>query len=365
MFLCIASGDHSKLPGIGIKFQAREGNQRCLLLCLDHFFSTPIKIQAARTKDVSNTLSMFHRYVSLLRMAAWETKFTDRFQQLFGFKVSEDHTYFLRTGTFLHRCSLSARISDSRSDETGITVSEWDFFRVYRNYLLERLRSRILQENEVCQKTQAFAPCINYSLSGQCNRTECQHAHIPTKDLTVEWYNARLGLYFIQIQILQVVELNRKRKYDIQRLVSFPDSAIVAYCQPYSYWLGQLYEALHPAFFKHGSAANLVLNKVPEARRAFPIVKEWIWDVLSMVEPDYQSRFQSRYLTTVVRTVMLGFAFDLGTTIHCLSRAKCYNLGGPELLLRPGSTRTIIYDLLVSLHFDNSASLSAGILFFG
>jgi hypothetical protein len=128
-----------------------------------------------------------------------------------------------------------------------------------------------------------------------------------------------------------------------------------------SYWLGQLYEALHPAFFKHGSAANLVLDRVPEAVRVLPIVKEWIWEVLSTVEPYRQSRV---YLTTVMRAVTLGFAFDANATVQCLSQAHCYMSYRPPYLLRHGIPPIyIVYDLVHSLQGSDPTRLNAGVLF--
>lgn len=229
MFLCIASGEHSKLPDIAINFRAREqdnyqGNQRALLLCLDHFFSSPPKIQAARTADVLSTLSIFYQYVSILRHAALATVYPDRLQKLFGFKVSEDHTYFLPAGTLLYEYSHEFRVPAIHSDESGMTVSEWEFSNLYRMCIFRRMRIRILQENDVCRRSQAFTPCINYSIGGQCNRIDCQNAHIPSKDLNADWYIARLRLYFVQIQIMQTLDVGRRDKYEIQRFVPFPNS---------------------------------------------------------------------------------------------------------------------------------------------
>jgi len=126
------------------------------------------------------------------------------------------------------------------------------------------------------------------------------------------------------------------------------------------YWLGRLYETLHPAFFKHGSSANLALEKIPEAVRALPIIKEWISGVLYMLDPSNVKH----YLTTIMRTATLGFTFDPHATIHCLTQANCYMSKShqPLALLRQRS-RYVVHDFVASLRGVEYTRLSAGVLF--
>lgn len=215
------SGDSTRLPHLGRNFYLQK-NMPAALLCLDHYFVNPPRIIVMKGQEVAEILWMFHAYARLLHDVAFDRDPCNNpsIQKLFGFQRSTENLFLVPRGTFLHGILIGYRSPIHRNDAESMLVSNWDLSQGFRRSLCDRLRRRVLEENEMCRKAQAFSPCLSFVVSGICNRTGCPQEHLRGTDLTLEWFNIRVRLHLQQILIFQTLhsidiglELPRQQGY--------------------------------------------------------------------------------------------------------------------------------------------------------
>jgi hypothetical protein len=216
----------TQLQELGLKFHL-ENNKPAALLCLDHIFIRPPQVQRATIQETVLLLEMFYTYASLLRDIAFlSDPCTPRLVQKFlAFQMSKEDEFTIPLGTFLYD-QLTAQRAHSAEGEEGVRlISKLELSRVLKYALSERLRSRVMLENEVCRRAKVFSPCL-YALLGTCSRPECPRDHV---DPSVLWYNNRVRIHLQQIQIFQTLhfinlgpEQGKQHRYVIQYLVYWP-----------------------------------------------------------------------------------------------------------------------------------------------
>lgn len=206
MFQAICSREKSKLERLGESFEA--SNPTAALLSLDHCFTNPPKIQALRVDGVAKELQIFSGYVKLLNTFTWADPCTQPgVEKLFGYIRQGEYDFLIPRGTFLHSAlrQMNHPAFLRSSDEENIVLDGSNLREVYHQALKERLRLRVVQENEMCKRTRAFSPCLTFSIfEGHCNRENCPHEHasVPTR----EEYNLRVRIHLQQILIFQTVQ---------------------------------------------------------------------------------------------------------------------------------------------------------------
>jgi hypothetical protein len=192
---------------LGVKFEAT--NSAAALLCLDHCYTHPPKIQVLQVEDVAEELQAFSCYVKLLNTFTWADPGNQPVvEKLFGYIRQGENNFLIPDGTFLH--SALRRLNHpafQRSIEENIVLTGSKLGDLYHRTLKERLRIRVLQENEMCTRTRAFSPCLVYSVfDGICNRVDCPHEHVPAAAISRQQYNSRVRIHLQQILILHTVQ---------------------------------------------------------------------------------------------------------------------------------------------------------------
>ncbi|KAJ6456165.1 hypothetical protein C8R45DRAFT_1187129 [Mycena sanguinolenta] len=323
MFQAMCGREISKLQHLGEAFETK--NPAAALLCLDPCFTNPPKIQALRVDGVAQELRIFLPLV----------------QKLFGCIRQGENDFLIPTGTFLYSalCRLNHVALLRSTVEESIVLDGWELREVYHEALKERLRLRVLQENEVCRRTRAFSPCLTYSVfDGHCNRVDCPHEHLPAP--THEEYNLRVRIHLQQILILQtgqfVVSDNISRRY----------------------WISRLYSSLYPSFYRLGSASSLNLGSIPEAEAGFQVVRSWIRSWV------YDFEFfpaTATFLSNLVQVARLSFQLDRKDAMSYLTNSPFMRLQ-PSTYKRRGDSY-VVGEFLWMLEGKQEICISAGILF--
>lgn len=217
MFRAIISGKQFDLCALGEQF-LHANNRPAAVLCLDHHFAQPLRIQTMDIYTLVETLRVFLDYVRLLYDLAfiYDPCTTTSIGKLFGFQSRGENDFVIAKGTFLHweLESLQPSPPSIQVSDDNTTISGWDFSHVFRQALADRLRHRVMQENELCHKVYALNPCLTFVIYGSCNRIDCpqEHARIPP---SAEIYNARVQAHLQQILILET--LHRSQDFHLSR----------------------------------------------------------------------------------------------------------------------------------------------------
>ncbi|TFY76337.1 hypothetical protein EWM64_g7674 [Hericium alpestre] len=126
-------------------------------------------------------------------------------------------------------------------------------------------------------------------------------------------------------------------------------------------WLQRLYDSLKPVHHKFGSISNLNLQLVPEANRAFAVVKEWVRGHLYDLDP-YKS---PGFFAEVFKSVVLGFSFDNPGIREYVRRARCIQKRPIELAyaFRFPAGKYVVDDLLDFFEGYQKYSLDVGVIF--
>lgn len=365
MFRAIVSENLAQLQELALKFYL-ENNKPAALLCLDHIFIRPPQIQTATIQETVSLLGMFYTYASLLRDIAFlsDPCALPLVQKLLAFEGFKNEGFSISPGTFLYD-QLSAQQAHSTNEEEVRVISRLELSRVLKYALSERLRSRVMLENEICRRAKVFSPCL-YALLGTCTRPECPRDHVDPSTLKLDWYNNRVRIHLQQIQIFQTLhfinlgpERGKQHKYVIRYLGYYHlDLNLILFDR---YWLDRLYEALHPYFYAYGCRANLVLRLIPGAERAMAVVQDWARHMIYTSDP---VKYPSTFLTTFMRSAIFSFDHDGKWAISYISRAPCIlYIDPPRILIHKDHNRYIVNDLVTSLHGNHPACLSTGVLF--
>ncbi|KAJ7222624.1 hypothetical protein GGX14DRAFT_558715 [Mycena pura] len=341
MFQAICQRDLSKLEALGQLLE--EENPGAALLCLDHCFTSPPKIQALSVDGVAQQLRAFFRYVKLLNTFTWADPSTNSVvKRLFGYVRQGENSFSIPEGTFLHKILCQQNHPACRRSVEGRVVLDSSELRdVFHQTLKDRLRHRVLQENDTCKRTKAFSPCLTFSVfEGNCNRVDCPHEHIAAALINVQHYNSRVRIHLLQILILQTV---------VQYIDNDPNAR--------QYWVSRLYTTLYPPYFRLGSASGLDLGLIPEAEPAFQVLKHWVrsWAY------EFQFTPHTKFLSNLSQIVRLSFRFDPKDAMSYLTQSPFISIQ-PAIYHRQGGSY-IVAEFLSFLHGKAPESISAGVLF--
>ena len=206
MFKAIQHADRASLCTLAKTF-VRTGNDPAALLCLDHAFSSPLRLRGLALVEVQASLSLYLDYVRLLNKFCDVKSLTkDSTQQrLFGFLVLEEHRYLVPKHTLLYE-KLTNRSTSSGKSTEGYSCDYDDLSRSIVQLISSRIRSRTWDQNSACCDVHGFSPCLYLLIQKRCNPPEgnepCTFQHIHPEQLTVDWCHARLRLILLQFQIL-------------------------------------------------------------------------------------------------------------------------------------------------------------------
>ena len=211
MFRAIRHADHTSLRTLAKGF-IRTGNAPAALLCLDHVFSSPLRLQNLPLVEVRASLSLFLDYVRLLNKFYNDKsmdKGSDR-QKLFGFLVLGENRYLAPKRTLLYQ-KLTIRPTPSGKTTDGYRCDHDELSRGIAQLISNRIYVRTDLQNGACRDAHGFSPCSRLLVQKKCvpPKEPCTFQHIPLEQITVDWHRARLRLILLQFQIL-----NSARCYD-------------------------------------------------------------------------------------------------------------------------------------------------------
>ena len=220
MFKAIQRADCESLRTLARTFIGI-GNDPASLLCLDHVFSSPLKLRSLPLAEVQASLSLYVDYVCLLNKLQHGESLADvsNRQRLFGFQVLGGNRYLVPENTPLHG-KLTSR-SDSGGKSVGGYKCGYDEIRRGITQLISsRIDDRTEIQNNACRDIHGFSPCLRFLVQKKCNpqkgKEPCTFQHIQPEQLTVDWYHTRLRLILLQFQILYSA---RCYKLDVKKYV--------------------------------------------------------------------------------------------------------------------------------------------------
>jgi hypothetical protein len=103
MFKAIQGADHASLRTLAKTF-IRTENDPAALLCLDHVFSSPLKLRNLPLVEIQASLSLYLDYIRLLNKFYNDESLTEgsNHQRLFGFQVLGENRYLVPKHTLLY-----------------------------------------------------------------------------------------------------------------------------------------------------------------------------------------------------------------------------------------------------------------------
>jgi len=129
------------------------------------------------------------------------------------------------------------------------------------------------------------------------------------------------------------------------------------------HWIGSLFDALYPPFFRLGNFSNLDLPSVSEASKALGVLKTLCNEILFW--PSHYAR-EPKMLTTAYQVIRLAFYLDRKHTYPAISRSPLNDLFRtvPEYCRRVGdASNPILPELAAALSGTHSQGILFGMLF--
>lgn len=208
MFEAIQRADRTTLRALAKSFLGI-GNEPAALLCLDNFFSSPLKLRDLPLPEVQALLSLYLDYIRLLKKIRRDDSLGEgsNRQRLFGFRVQGGNRYLVPEHTLLHK-KFSGRFGSSKKDTSGHEWSYGDLHLAITQLISSWIHDRTEMENNACCEVHGFSPCLRFLVQNKCSpprRNEsCAFQHIQPKQLTDDWYDARVRLILLQLEILDL-----------------------------------------------------------------------------------------------------------------------------------------------------------------
>jgi len=216
MFEAIRRGDHTSLRTLAKTF----GNDPAALLCLDHVFSSPLKLRNIPLVEAQASLSLYLDYIHLLTELRRNESSAEgsNHQRLFGFKVLRGRgRYLVLKHTLLHE-ELVNRSGPSGKSTDACECSYDEIRRVIVHFVSGRIDYRTEIQDRTCRSVGGFSPCLPFLVQKKCGpqggKGICSLQHVQPEQLTVDWYHARLHLILLQFQILDSAHCE---KLDVKR----------------------------------------------------------------------------------------------------------------------------------------------------
>jgi len=206
MFKAIQHTDRANLRTLAKTFIG-VGNNSAALLCLDHFFSSPLNLQNLSFVEVHSSLSLYLDYIRLMNQFWRDGSLAEgsNHQRLFGFQILGENLYLVPKQTRLHEKFISQSGPGKKSVD-GYRCGYDELRRGIIQYISSRIRDRTGIENDACRNVHGFSPCLHFLLQKKCNppggKGTCTFHHIQLKQLAADWYHSRLRLILLQFQIL-------------------------------------------------------------------------------------------------------------------------------------------------------------------
>lgn len=220
MYKAIQHADSASLRTLAETFIGI-GNDLAALLCLDHFFSSPLELQNLPLTKVQASLSLYLAYVHLLNKFRRDESLAEgsNHQRLFGFQVLGRNRYLVPEHTLLYN-NLVNRYHSGENSADGYICGYDDIRRGIIQLISSRIDNRTEIQNNACRDVHGFSPCFGLLVQKRCNHQwgeeACAFQHIQPEQLTVDWYHARLRLILLQFQILHSARCD---KLDVKKYV--------------------------------------------------------------------------------------------------------------------------------------------------
>ena len=206
MFKAIQRPDRPSLRTLARAFIGM-GNDPAALLCLDYFFSSPLKLRNRPLAEVEVSLYLYLDYVLLLNKLRRDESLAQGSarQRLFGFQVLGKNRYLVQEHTPLYK-RLVNQSSSSKRDADGYRCKGDELGRSIADLISSRTSDRTKIQDGTCRNVHGFSPCLQLLVQKKCNPLKatgsCTFQHIQPEELTPDWYHTRLRLILLQIQIL-------------------------------------------------------------------------------------------------------------------------------------------------------------------
>jgi len=206
MFTAVQRADYASLPTLAKTFIGTQ-NDPAALLCLDHVFSSPLKLLNLSFVTIQRPLSLFLSYIRLLNKFRRDELLAEgsNNQRLFGFQVLEDNHYLAPKHSLVYE-KLINQSGSSKKNADGYRCSYDELRWCIVQLISSRIYERTEMQNSACREVHGFSPCLYLLVRGKCDPPEgrgpCTFQHIQLDQLTVDWYHTRLRLILLQFQIL-------------------------------------------------------------------------------------------------------------------------------------------------------------------
>ncbi|KAH6876648.1 hypothetical protein BKA70DRAFT_1576722 [Coprinopsis sp. MPI-PUGE-AT-0042] len=351
MFQAIRSMNLKALREAAQRFYRR--NERLqALMCLDYCFATPPKFAGQENTAICPVLEAFLVYCDLLRDTALTCNFdSPMVQRLFGFQPAPFKGMFqLHRSTWfhLHLASLPGlvlRTTEEPPELPGQVVQD-----TLKLLLWKRLADRIRAEDEECQRTKTFTPCLPFVMNKKCNLIECPRQHIPYEKLTQDWFTAQLRMCLQQVQV-------------VHYLHAIPNEPMQKRTRQLRFWIRKFFDTLFPPTHFLGSPATARLDRIREAPRSLAIMKAWCSGIL--YGPP-RNPTDPRILSTIYETVVLSLTIDKYEASKYISQGpylRTYVSSAPYYRQTATGDAYVVPELLLSLKGSEKPFITAGILF--
>jgi len=186
-------------------------NDPAALLCLDHFFSSPLKLRNLPLDKVEASLCLYLDYVHLLNKLRRDKSLSkgSARQRLFGFQVQGHNRYLVPERSPLHKKLANQSGSSKRSTDEHICDYD-ELCRSISHFISNRTLNRTKIQDVTSRDVHRFSPCPQLLVQKKCNPLKgmepCTFQHFRPEELTANWYHARLRLILLQFQILDLAQ---------------------------------------------------------------------------------------------------------------------------------------------------------------
>ncbi|KAI0641201.1 hypothetical protein C8Q79DRAFT_992409 [Trametes meyenii] len=357
MFRAIARRELSELDIHAKAFFAR-GNLAAAFLCLDHIFSTPMKLQTMPLVDIPAKLQTFMQYAQILQKFSTDSKVCGNkaIRKMFAILEAKDECFILPKDSYLSQKALENSRSltpSAQAVELGTSVPRWELEKLLKHVLRSMLLRRVKDENLTLRNLRPLQPCLPYAVFLECHCNLCPRHHINFQDYDAAMFNARVRVVIQQILIYHVLNSVKKSQQEVQAQRHF--------------WLRQLYDALSPSHYKLGAFHLLEPGLIPELQQGFKVVQVWASELLYALKPRSSQADRNilnfAFLTDLTWAARLALYSDAGRASESLRRIPCVTEFRPQQLLRGRDNVYIVHDLLSFMTRDSEHALSRGMLF--
>ncbi|KZV65378.1 hypothetical protein PENSPDRAFT_614150 [Peniophora sp. CONT] len=309
MFKAVACSHYATLMRIASQADSGSPTGRArIVLCLNHCFQHDDMslLRNNSENELLDVLDCFRLYATTLHQiitsveSVVEDDSDDHLRRCLGVETDGD-TLRILDNSFLAYCFW-----ERHGREADLCLSRPDLIDFIRSALSRYLKCLIDSEHAVLKsRAHIFDPCFNASLHGHCT---VQHSKPVAHQLDQAWYNRRVRLHLLQIEILHVSQ-------HIPHADDFRDRVVQQ-----RQWLARLENALNPLLYLNGSQSLLRANDIPDAERGLSVVQQWSLDVLFYLDPR-RFNLQNAFLGNFLNAAKLGLRLHAQSIVerHLLS----------------------------------------------